>query len=175
MSLQRALWLVAAPALRCARAQSTSAKAARKASAKPAAASDPSQSPLTPPPPPGTYRRRVAVGLSGGVDSAVSALLLQRAGWDVVGVYMRNWDGADEAGTGVCSTTADVESAESTARQLGIPLHVADFSRRYWTHVFEPFLEAYSAGAYVTSRRSTVAPVCLALPPYTHTLTHTLA
>lgn len=164
MSLQRALWLVAAPALRSARAHSTAAKAARKASA-PSPPPPPADAPL----PPGTYRRRVAVGLSGGVDSAVSALLLQRAGWDVVGVYMRNWDGADEAGTGVCSTTADVESAESTARQLGIPLHVADFSRRYWTHVFEPFLEAYSAGACGTSRRSTVAPVCLALPPHTHT------
>ena len=59
--------------------------------------------------------RRVAVGVSGGVDSSVTALLLQRAGWDVVGVYMRNWDGGDEAGAAVCSTTDDELSARRGA------------------------------------------------------------
>lgn len=93
------------------------------------------------------FERSVAVGLSGGVDSAVSAYLLQRAGWNVIGVYMQNWDGSDEAGEGVCSSTADLESASETARQLSIELHLADFSRQYWTDVFSPFIEAYANGA----------------------------
>ena len=91
--------------------------------------------------------RTVAVGLSGGVDSAVSAYLLQLAGWRVEGVFMRNWDDADEAGAPACSAgDADLASAHETAAQLGIPLHVADFSRQYWLHVFAPWLEAYASG-----------------------------
>ena len=62
-------------------------------------------------------------------------------------MFMRNWDGSDEAGEGVCALTEDLESARATAQQLGIPLQVADFSRQYWNHVFEPFLACYAAGA----------------------------
>jgi NH3-dependent NAD+ synthetase len=95
---------------------------------------------------PRRYRRRVAVGLSGGVDSSVAALLLQRAGWDVVGVFIRSWDGSDEAGAGVCSATDDLRSAQAVAAQLGIPLRTLDLTSAYWTHVFEPFLASYAAG-----------------------------
>ena len=89
----------------------------------------------------------VVCGMSGGVDSSVSALLLQRAGWSVIGAFMRNWDAADEAGGGSsCGATEDYNAAARVCAQLGIPLHRLDFSAAYWNAVFTPFLEAYAAG-----------------------------
>ena len=61
--------------------------------------------------------KRVVVGMSGGVDSTVSALLLKNKGFEVVGAFMKNWDGIDE--TGVCTADADCESAEIIAKKLG--------------------------------------------------------
>eukprot|EP00887_Chlorella_sp_A99_P008097 scaffold12.g8097.t1 len=75
---------------------------------------------------------RVAVGVSGGVDSAVAALLLARAGHEVVGVFMRNWDEGEETGNHNCSVERDARDASAVCRALGVPLHEADFVSRYW-------------------------------------------
>lgn len=86
---------------------------------------------------------RVVVALSGGVDSAVSAYLLKEQGYQVSGVYMRNWSEADEQ---FCSGVDDLESVDKVAHFLNIPYRVVDFQKEYWNHVFEPVLDAYQAG-----------------------------
>jgi tRNA (5-methylaminomethyl-2-thiouridylate)-methyltransferase len=99
--------------------------------------------------------RRVIVGLSGGVDSSVAALLLQRAGYRVTGAFMRNWDPRDEAGLGgpaaACedSSASDLASARAVAASLRIPLVTLDFSAAYWTGVFEQWLAGYARGVTV--------------------------
>lgn len=85
----------------------------------------------------------VMVGLSGGVDSAVAALLLQQAGQRVEALFMFNWS-EDEAGR--CQAAEDYASAQTVCRQLDIPLHRADFSREYKQRVFSDFLAEYAAG-----------------------------
>jgi len=69
--------------------------------------------------------KRVVLGMSGGVDSTVSAILLKRRGYEVIGVFMRNWDGVDE--TGVCTADKDCEEAERVASTLGIKFNVVNF------------------------------------------------
>jgi hypothetical protein len=88
----------------------------------------------------------VAVGISGGVDSAVAALLLQRQGYQVVGVFMRNWDEQEEVGNENCSVERDRRDAAAVCRQLRIPLHEADFVSRYWNSVFTDFVEQCGRG-----------------------------
>jgi len=88
----------------------------------------------------------VFVGISGGVDSSVAAAILKDQGHDVVGVYMKNWDSADEAGEAVCPHDADLKSARSVAGHLGVPLVERSFEVQYWESVFEPFLSAYADG-----------------------------
>ena len=88
--------------------------------------------------------KRVVVGMSGGVDSTVSALILKRRGFDVVGVFMRNWDGRDE--TGFCSADRDCEEAERVASQLGIKFMTVDLVKEYWTEVFQDMVEGYKQG-----------------------------
>ena len=88
--------------------------------------------------------KRVVVGMSGGVDSTVSALLLKNKGYEVVGAFMKNWDGVDE--TGVCSADADCETAENVAKKLGIKFHVVNLVKEYWNDVFSELLEDYKSG-----------------------------
>ena len=85
---------------------------------------------------------RIVVGMSGGVDSAVAALLLKRAGFDVHGLYMSNWDDDDS----YCTGAQDFQDARASAHELGIPLHRVSFADEYRARVFEYFLTEYRAG-----------------------------
>jgi tRNA-uridine 2-sulfurtransferase len=87
---------------------------------------------------------RVIVGMSGGVDSSVAALLLQQRGYAVEGLFMKNWD--EDDGTEYCTARADLADAEAVCRTLGIRLHTANFAAEYWDNVFEHFLAEYRAG-----------------------------
>lgn len=86
------------------------------------------------------------VGVSGGVDSSVTALLLQQQGHRVVGVHMRNWDESDEVGDAVCPHTAELKVARKVCEQLGIPLLEVDFVQDYWNDVFERFVAGHQRG-----------------------------
>jgi tRNA-uridine 2-sulfurtransferase len=86
---------------------------------------------------------RVIVGLSGGVDSAVAALLLKESGWAVEGLFMSNWDEDDD---GYCTAARDFQDARAVAAELGIPLHRASFAREYRERVFAQFLSEHRAG-----------------------------
>jgi tRNA-specific 2-thiouridylase len=85
----------------------------------------------------------IIVGLSGGVDSAVSALLLKEQGWDVQGLFMSNWEEDDD---GYCTSAQDFQDARAIASELGIPLHRMSFAHEYRARVFEHFLTEYQAG-----------------------------
>jgi tRNA-specific 2-thiouridylase len=87
---------------------------------------------------------KVIVGLSGGVDSSVAALLLQQQGYQVEGLFMKNWEGDDT--DDYCPAREDMLDASAVADKLGIPLHIQNFSKQYWDRVFEYFLEEYAAG-----------------------------
>ena len=91
---------------------------------------------------------RVAVALSGGIDSAVAALLLKRQGFLVDGVHMQNWDASIESGGGAISSCGegDYRSAQQVATILQIPLHRVSFVRHYWNRVFERVLRGYREG-----------------------------
>ncbi len=86
----------------------------------------------------------VMVGLSGGVDSSVAALLLQRQGVPVEALFMKNWEEDDDAD--YCAAAVDLADAEAVAATLGIPLHAVNFAHDYWDRVFEHFLAEYRAG-----------------------------
>jgi tRNA-specific 2-thiouridylase len=86
----------------------------------------------------------VVVGMSGGVDSSVAALLLKRQGYNVIGVFMKNWDEPDE--NGVCTATEDYEEAVKVCNQLEIPYYSVNFIKEYWDKVFTYFLEEYKRG-----------------------------
>jgi len=85
----------------------------------------------------------VIVGMSGGVDSSVAALLLRDAGTPLAGLFMQNW--ADD-GSGECRAEADRRDAVAVSGRLGIPIHFRDFSGEYWGGVFEHFIAEYAAG-----------------------------
>jgi tRNA-specific 2-thiouridylase len=86
--------------------------------------------------------KRVILGLSGGVDSAVAALLLKDEGYDVHALHMTNWEDDD----GYCTAAEDLQDARRVCEQLDIPLHHANFARQYRDQVFEYFLEEYRKG-----------------------------
>jgi len=88
--------------------------------------------------------RRVIVGMSGGVDSSVAALLLLQQGWQVEGLFMKNWE--EDDGTEYCTAMADLADARAVCERLGIVLHTANFAAEYWNNVFEHFLAEYQAG-----------------------------
>jgi len=87
---------------------------------------------------------RVIVGMSSGVDSSVAALLLRDQGYEVEGLFMKNWD--EDDGTEYCTARADLADATAVCEKLGIKLHSANFAAEYWDNVFEHFLTEYRAG-----------------------------
>jgi tRNA-specific 2-thiouridylase len=87
---------------------------------------------------------RIVVGMSGGVDSSVAALLLKRAGHDVVGLFMKNWEDDDD--DEYCSTRQDLVDVAAVADVLGIELDVVNFAAEYRERVFAEFLREYAAG-----------------------------
>src|SRR5829696_10260130 len=87
---------------------------------------------------------RIVVGLSGGVDSAVTAWLLKRAGHEVVGIFMKNWEEDDD--DAYCSSRQDFLNAASVADVIGIELEHVNFAAEYRDRVFAEFLREYRAG-----------------------------
>src|ERR1035437_7143058 len=88
--------------------------------------------------------QRVVVGLSGGVDSAVTAWLLKRQGYEVIGIFMKNWEGDDD--DEYCSANADFVDAAAVADVIGIEIEHVNFAAEYKDRVFAEFLREYSAG-----------------------------
>ncbi len=86
----------------------------------------------------------IIVGMSGGVDSSVTAYLLQKAGHHVSGIFMKNWEG-DDTDT-FCPAAADMADAQAVCDKLGIPLSLVNFASEYWERVFSYFLQEYRAG-----------------------------
>ncbi|TDF42498.1 tRNA 2-thiouridine(34) synthase MnmA [Alteromonadaceae bacterium M269] len=87
---------------------------------------------------------KVIVGMSGGVDSSVAAYLLLQQGYQVEGLFMKNWE--EDDGTDYCSAAEDLADAQAVADKLGIELHTINFAAEYWDNVFEYFLAEYKAG-----------------------------
>jgi len=87
---------------------------------------------------------RVVVGMSGGVDSSVAALVLKEAGHEVIGVFMKNWDEVDE--NGICTADVDYEDVRRVCDQIGIPYYAVNFEQEYWDRVFVYFLDEYKKG-----------------------------
>lgn len=84
---------------------------------------------------------RVVVGMSGGVDSSVTAHVLKEQGYDVIGIFMKNWDDTDE--NGVCTATEDYNDVIEVCNQIGIPYYAVNFEKEYWDKVFTYFLDEY--------------------------------
>ena len=91
-----------------------------------------------------TAAEKIIVGMSGGVDSSVAAHLLIRQGFQVEGLFMKNWEEDDTEE--YCSASVDLADAQQVCDRLGIPLHTVNFSGEYWDNVFEHFLAEYRIG-----------------------------
>ncbi|KAM4615089.1 mitochondrial tRNA-specific 2-thiouridylase 1 isoform 3-T3 [Polymixia lowei] len=90
------------------------------------------------------FIRHVVCAMSGGVDSSVTALLLKRRGYNVTGVFMKNWDSLDEKG--VCTSERDCEDAYRVCQSLNIPFHQVSYVKEYWHEVFSNLLKEYEKG-----------------------------
>ena len=88
--------------------------------------------------------KKVICGMSGGVDSSVSAFILQQQGYQVEGLFMKNWEEDDD--TDYCTAAADLADAQAVCDKLDIKLHKINFAAEYWDNVFEHFLSEYKAG-----------------------------
>jgi len=89
-------------------------------------------------------RKRVVVGMSGGVDSTVTAYLLKKEGYEVIGLFMKNWDEKDA--NGVCQSSKEYAVVEKVCNQLDIPYYSIDFCKEYWDNVFQTFIERLQKG-----------------------------
>ena len=89
-------------------------------------------------------KKKVIIGMSGGVDSSVSGFILQQQGYQVEGLFMKNWEEDDD--TDYCTAAADLADAQAVADKLGMKLHKINFAAEYWDNVFEHFLSEYKAG-----------------------------
>ena len=90
--------------------------------------------------------KKVVIGLSGGVDSAVGAYLLKQQGYDVHALFMINWKNSSVTLSGECAWEEDQMVAKMVARQLDIPLHIVDSSERYMSHVVDYMFDEYAKG-----------------------------
>lgn len=90
--------------------------------------------------------KTVGIAMSGGIDSAAVAVLLQQQGYKCVGIFMKNWDSSDEVGKEVCSISRDREDMRQVCERLNIPSLEVDFIKEYWNQVFVPFIESYKTG-----------------------------
>ncbi|SHJ32919.1 tRNA (5-methylaminomethyl-2-thiouridylate)-methyltransferase [Geosporobacter subterraneus DSM 17957] len=87
---------------------------------------------------------KVVIGMSGGVDSSVAAYLLKEKGYDVIGVFMKNWE--EQNDEGFCTSEEDYADARKVCDQIGIPYYTVNFVKEYWDKVFTYFLEEYKRG-----------------------------
>ncbi len=87
---------------------------------------------------------RIIVGMSGGVDSSVAAMLLLEQGYQVEGLFMKNWEDDDD--DDYCAAAVDLADAQSVCDALGVKLHSVNFAAEYWDRVFAHFLDEYRAG-----------------------------
>ncbi len=98
--------------------------------------------------------KKVVIGISGGVDSSVAAILLKEQGYDVIGLFMRNWDssinndylGNPDLNNDICPQEKDYNDALEVCKKLDIPLHRIDFVKEYWDYVFTYFLDELKKG-----------------------------
>ena len=90
------------------------------------------------------HKQKIMVGMSGGVDSSVAALLLLEQGYRVEGLFMKNWEEDDDAD--YCAAAVDLADAQAVCDRLGIRLHSVNFASEYWDRVFQHFLQEYRAG-----------------------------
>ena len=88
--------------------------------------------------------KKVVVGMSGGVDSSVTALLLKEQGYEVIGLFMKNWEEKD--GDGVCLSSREYEDVAKVCDQIGIPYFSVNFVKEYWDNVFTHFIEELKVG-----------------------------
>ncbi len=91
-------------------------------------------------------KQKIMVGMSGGVDSSVAALLLIEQGYDVEGLFMKNWEEDDDDEEQYCAAAIDLKDARDICDTLNIKLHTINFATEYWDRVFQHFLDEYSAG-----------------------------
>ncbi len=97
--------------------------------------------------------KKVVIGMSGGVDSSVAAIILQKQGYEVIGLFMRNWDSLADGElngpttkSGICPQEEDYNDAKAVCDKLGIPLYRKDFVKEYWDYVFTYFLDELKKG-----------------------------